>query len=110
MQSPDSPSYQPNPLSEFEVAHLERLIRRMSDFQRGDLWLWLDGGFLSDCSLRDAVNGKRPLPPEVEERRKKRQKTGELIDIETCEIASWYTEGVRPLRRPSRPTDNELPR
>jgi hypothetical protein len=91
-----SPTENPKELSEIEVARLERLIRRMSDFQRGDLWLWLDGGYLSDCSLRDAVNGKRPLPPEVEERRKKRRKAGELIDIETCEIICQMTEVLDP--------------
>jgi hypothetical protein len=31
-------------LSEFEVAQLERLTRRMDDWQRGGLWLWLNGG------------------------------------------------------------------
>jgi hypothetical protein len=42
-------------LSEFEVAQLERLTRRMDDWQRGGLWLWLNGGFLRDRSLWDAL-------------------------------------------------------
>jgi hypothetical protein len=46
-------------LSEFEVAQLERLTRRMDDWQRGGLWLWLNGGFLQDRSLWDALTRKR---------------------------------------------------
>ena len=48
-------------LSEFEVAQLERLTRRMDDWQRGGLWLWLNGGFLQDRSLWDALT---KAPPE----------------------------------------------
>jgi hypothetical protein len=48
-------------LSEFEVAQLEKLTRRMDDWQRGGLWLWLNGGFLQDRSLWDA---RTKAPPE----------------------------------------------
>jgi hypothetical protein len=83
-------------LSECEVAQLERLIRRMDDWQRGWLWSWLNGGFLSDCSLWGAVNGKLPLPPGVIERKEKVKKAAEEIDSETCEIFWKHTEVLDP--------------
>ena len=53
-------------LSEFEVAQLETLTRRMDDCQRYGLWLWLNAGlhergFLQDRSLWDALT---KAPPE----------------------------------------------
>jgi hypothetical protein len=80
-------------LSEFEVAQLETLTRRMDDWQRGELWLWLNGGFPQDRSLWDALT---KAPPEVIERKEKMKKAAEEIDPETCEIFWQYTEMLDP--------------
>jgi hypothetical protein len=43
----------------FEVAQLETLTRRMDDWQRGGLWLWLNGGFLSYGTLSQRSGSER---------------------------------------------------
>jgi hypothetical protein len=87
-----SPSGETKELSEIEVAQLERLIRRMNEFQRGELWCWLDEGHLRDCSLWDAVNGGLWDNSKNAERKK----AGELIDIETCDIIWEHGATIDP--------------
>jgi hypothetical protein len=48
-------------MQSFEVAQLETLIRRMDDWQRDGLWLWLNGGFLSYGTLSPRSGAGEPF-------------------------------------------------